>query len=166
MQFVDTTDEDISNKLGGCLFHLYQVKGCYTGNCYVKGGNLENSWLQYQNQLIGSLYDTVNQITEEDVFFDLKLKDTKLDLVITVKKPILCQRLRNLLNYLGTALVEPSPAAKPIHAGKIVEFVCRLIEGNSILIGNKTMEKDVTIGPFIPEIKMSLLTILKYLIIV
>lgn len=130
----------------------------------MKAGTLEQSWAVLQNGLLKNLHNTVNAIIEADDFSDVKLQDQAIALDVVEDKPILCQRLLNLLNYLGTALIQPIASPKPISVGKIVDFIFKMIEENSPIFSNKSFERDVTIGPFLHKIHEELLELTGHLI--
>lgn len=156
LQFVDSPSRAITEQVGVCMIHLYQVKG---GIC--RGSTLEQSWMQLQNSLLANIFTTVNSLLEDELLVDVKLLAAFMELEWdSLTKPVLCQRLLNLTNYLQTALLVPLPTAKPIHAAKIIDLIYRVLEENSPFFSDKNMQRDITIGPYLHHIHKSYLTLL------
>lgn len=162
MQFVDSPSRELTNQVAICFVRLYQVKG---GVC--KGTTLEQSWMHLQNSLLVHIHTTLNSLLEDELFVDPKLTPGPAMELSTEKlsKPVLCQRVLNLIKFLDTALVMPLPIAKPIFAAKIVDLIYRVLEENSPLFSNKNLERDITIGPYLHHMHKACLTLLKSLIV-
>lgn len=163
LQFVDNPSREITNQVAVCLVILYQVKG---GLC--KGTTLEQSWMQLQTSLLANIFSTMNCVLEEEHFLDVKLiPGNSMTLETTnLSKPVLCQRILNLVNYLNTALLMPLPVVKPIYAAKIIDLIYRVLEENSPFFSDKNLQRDITIGPSLHHLHESFLQLLRSVIVV
>ncbi|XP_058454772.1 proline-, glutamic acid- and leucine-rich protein 1 isoform X2 [Malaya genurostris] len=166
---VDSEDPLVVESTGICLLLLQQIRG---GGQH--GSLHKKTWEEYQNKLIDTIHDLLGKVfahVPESFDVEENLECLKLPKLLVSDDPVtgalrVVTRLLNVICYMEKAILEPYPVAKPFRPMKILNVVLR---GNAVscqTMAKNSIQDNIALGTFLPQIQEQLLKVLDALVLV